>query len=230
MTPMLIYGIEKSLGWWPQAYPGSYTNFHPYINANWVWMEIATIIASLIAIYFVRFPFLTAPAAYALWYLSMDATALIYGKFWTFHQECRISILFGLAMLLAAYLLDGRTRLDFPFWFYLFGLLTFSGGLTLLGEGHQLGRILYGLIHLSMLLIAVVLQRRVFLIFGAIGVFIFLMGEVHDYFRDSFGFTIFLTLLGILFIGAGIAFKKHESELRTRLLPLIPARFRDRAV
>jgi len=49
-------------------------------------MEIATVIVSAAALTRIKFPFLTAPAAYALWFLSMDATALLFGKRWTIHQ------------------------------------------------------------------------------------------------------------------------------------------------
>jgi len=51
----------------------------PYINASWVVMEVATIAVAGALLWVVRFPFITAPAAYALWYLSMDGTALIFG-------------------------------------------------------------------------------------------------------------------------------------------------------
>jgi hypothetical protein len=154
MTPMAVYGFERAAGWWPESDPGSYANFHPYINGSWVLMECVTVLVAALALKFVRFPFITAPAAYALWYLSMDATALIFGAHWTFHQECWISVIFGAAMLIVAYLLDGVSELDFSFWFYLFGLLTFTGGLSLMGSGSQLGRALYCLIHLALMALA----------------------------------------------------------------------------
>jgi hypothetical protein len=228
MTPLAVYGIERSLSWWPAGDPGSYTRFHPFINASWVLMELATIVVSAIALRFVRFPFITAPAAYALWYLSMDSTALFFGAHWTFRQECRISIVFGLVMLIAAYLLEHKSELDFSFWLYLFGLLTFTGGLTLIGGGSQLGKAIYCLIHLAMIVLAIILQRRAFLIFGAIGVFTYLMGEAQGYFRNSLGFTFSLTLIGILFIAAGIAYKRNEKLLEAKLSPFIPSRIRHR--
>jgi hypothetical protein len=228
MTPMAVYGLERAAGWWPDHDPGSYANFHPYINGSWVLMECATVLVAGVALKFVRFPFITAPAAYALWFLSMDATALLFGAHWTFHQECWISVAFGLAMLIAAYLMDGGSGPDFSFWFYLFGLLTFSGGLSLLGNGSQLGRAIYCLIHLAMVVAAVLLQRRVFLVFGGLGIFSYLVMEAVDYFRNSFGFTISLTLIGIVFIAAGIAFKRNEASLEAKLARFVPGRVRHR--
>src|SRR6201993_3755074 len=132
MTPLAIFGVEKALNLWPAGVSGAYYDFHPYIRASWVYMEIGTVIAGLIALRFFAFPFLTAPIAYALWYMSMDATALLFHRKWAFHDQCHISIVFGIVMLIASFLIDHRTREDFAFWGYLFGMLTLWGGLSLL--------------------------------------------------------------------------------------------------
>lgn len=228
MAPLAVYGVERALGWWPAGDPGSYTHFHPLINGSWVLMEIATVIAWAAALSVVRFPFLSAPAAYALWYLSMDATAWLFGTHWTFQQECWISVIFGLVMMTVGYLMDGPRELDFAFWFYLFGVLTFSGGLTLMGSGNQISKAIYCLIHLCMMALAIVLRRKVFLVFGSIGVFSYLASEAQTYFRNSLGFTFSLTAIGILFILAGIAYKRNEAALEARLSPLMPGRVRHR--
>ena len=228
MTPLAVYGIERALGWWPATDPGSYTRFHPLIHGSWVVMEIATVIVSALALSKVRFPFITAPAAYALWFLSMDATALLFGKRWTIHQECWISVIFGLLMITAGYLLDGARELDFAFWFYLFGVLTFSGGLTLMGNGGQFSKAMYCPIHLFMMFVAVLLRRKVFLIFGGIGVFFYLANEAETYFKNSLGFTFALTVIGFVFILAGIAYKRNEAALEVRLAPLMPGGVRNR--
>jgi hypothetical protein len=228
MTPLAVYGIERKIGWWPVNDPGAYSRFHPYIDGSWVLMEIATIIVAAIALKYVRFPIMTAPAAYAFWYMSMDASGFLYGKSWTFHQECWISVGFGVVILAVAYFADGETDQDFAFWFYLFGLLALTGGLSLLGDGNQLGKAIYCLIHLMMIVLSIVLQRRAFLVFGALGVFIYLADEATRFFRNSFAFTVVLTLLGILFIAAGILFKRNEAALTAKLAPFIPSRVRHR--
>jgi hypothetical protein len=243
MTPLAVYGMERAAGWWPATDPGSYTRFHPWIDASWVVMELATVAAAALALWRVRYPFITAPAAYALWYLSMDGTAWAFGKHWTFQQECHISVFFGLGMLLAAWFLDsipatntmgtdsngsGTRGMDFAFWFYLFGLLTFSGGLTLLDSHSEWSKAAYCLIHFVMLVLALVLRRRVFLVFGGLGVFLYLAQEAETHFRNSFGFTAALTVIGIGFIAAGIAYKKNEARLQASLAALMPGRIRER--
>jgi hypothetical protein len=213
MTPLAIYGLERQFNLWPASDPGSYTRFHPYINASWVVMEIATVIAVLIALRYFRFPFLTAPAAYALWYMSMDLTELIVGKEWNFRERCLISIAFGAIMLLLSYWLDRKTELDYSYWGYLFGLLTFTGGLSLLESGSQLGKLGYCLIHVAFVVIALILQRKAFLIFGSLGVFAYLCSEAYGYFRNSVAFPFVLSLIGIVLIVAAMQFKKNEDAL-----------------
>jgi len=228
MTPLMVYGIEKQVGWWPADNPGGYAGFNPYINGSWVGMEAATILVAAIFLRFVRFPFITAPAAYALWYMSMDATSLIFRKSWDFHHECWISIGFGVAMLAIGFFADGEADQDFAFWFYLFGLLAFCCGLTLLGDGSQLGKAAYCLIHLALIVLSILLQRRAFLVFGGLGVFAYLADEATNFFHNSFSFTLALTVLGVAFIAAGIAYKRNEAKLTARLAPLMPERIRRR--
>ena len=228
MTPLAVYGIERHAGWWPQNDPGGYVNFHPYINGSWVGMEAATIVIAAIALRYIRFPFLTAPAVWALWYMSMDATSILFRRTWSFHDECWISIAFGLVMLMIGYFADGKREGDFSFWFYFFGLLTFSGGLSLLGDGSQVGRAIYGLIHFGLIVLSILLQRRAFLIIGGIGVFAYLAEEATNYFKDSFSFTLALTLIGILFLVVGVLYTRHEGRLREAFMPWMPERIRRR--
>ena len=228
MTPMIVYGLERQFGMWPVDDPGKYSDFHPYIRSGWVYMELFTLLASFIALRFVRFPFIAAPGAYALWYLSMDGTALLFGHAWTFQQEAHISVIFGVVMMLVAYLLDGERDVDLAFWFYLFGLLTFSGGLSLWEGGTQLGKAIYCLIHLGLIVLSVILQRRAFLVFGALGVLFYVGDEAFGFFHDSITFTFGLTAIGIAFIVAGLVYKKNEPSLTRALLPLIPGRIRHR--
>ncbi|HEV2381872.1 MAG TPA: hypothetical protein VG206_19045 [Terriglobia bacterium] len=74
MTPLIIYGLERGTGFWPASDPGVYRDFHQWIRGGWVLMELGTVLTALIALAFVRFPFVTAPIAFALWYMSMDLT------------------------------------------------------------------------------------------------------------------------------------------------------------
>jgi len=223
MTPLMIYGLERFLGFWPQGDPGSYADYHIWVKGSWFVMEIGTILAGLAALRFVKFPFLTAPIAFTLWYMSMDLTPLLFGK-WEYSWEERaiVSICFGLLILLAAYLLDRRTEQDFSFWLYFFGMLSFWGGLTSLDRGSEWGRFLYCLVNLFLMILSVLLNRRVFIVFGSIGVFGYLGYLSHHLFRNSVFYPFGLTLLGILVIYLGVQYQKHRQRLEMWIINFIP--------
>ncbi len=222
MTPLAVYGLERQFHLWPVADPGSYAKFHPYIDASWVVMEIATVMAAAIALRFFRFPFLTAPAAYALWYMSMDLPGLLLGKGWQWQERCRISVGFGLIMLLVSYWLDRKTELDYSYWGYLFGLLTFTGGLSLMESGNQWSKLGYCLIHVVLIVASLVLQRKVFLVFGSLGVFVYLCSEAYTYFRNSVAFPFVLSFIGIALIVGAMKFKKNEKALQEKFAAWLP--------
>jgi hypothetical protein len=149
--------------------------------------------------------------------MSMDLTELIVGKEWNFRERCLISIAFGVVMLLVSYWLDRKTEIDYSYWGYLFGLLTFTGGLSLMESGSQLGKLGYCLIHLALIVIALILQRKVFLIFGSLGVFGYLCNEAYGYFRNSVAFPFVLSFIGIALIVAAMQFKKNEDALQRKV-------------
>jgi hypothetical protein len=216
MTPLAVYGIERQFHLWPQLDPGSYTRFHPLINASWVGMEVGTVLAALVALRYFKFPFLTAPAAYALWYMSMDLTGLVFGKAWTFRQLCIVSAIFGLLMLLSAYWLEGKSELDFSFWGYLFGLLAFTGGLSLMESNSEWSKFGYLLIHVVLVGVSLFLKRKVFVVFGAIGIFGYLSNEAYTHFRNSVAFPFVLSVIGIALIFLAMQYKRNETALQER--------------
>ncbi|HUK82451.1 MAG TPA: DUF2157 domain-containing protein [Verrucomicrobiae bacterium] len=223
MMPLAIYGLERLSGVWPQGDPGTFRDYHIWVKGSWFLMEVGTIIAALVAMRFVRFPFLTFPIAFSLWYMSMDLTPLLFGKpEFTWNERLWVSVWFGLAMLVVAYCIDQRTHEDYAFWGYLFGLLAFWDGLSLMESGSQWKRFLYCLINVSLMLLSVLLQRRAFIVFGAVGVFGYLGYLSYDVFKDSLMFPFALTFLGILIIALGVTYQRKRVAIERFVLDLIP--------
>ncbi len=223
MTPLAVYGLERLAGVWPQDAPGAFREYHVWVKGSWVLMEVATILAGLLALRFVRFPFLTFPIAFTLWYMSMDLTPLLFGRpEFTWDQRLWVSLVFGLIVLVAAYAVDRRTEEDYAFWGYLFGLLAFWGGLSLMKSGGQLGRFGYCLINVALIVVSVLLQRRVFMVFGALGVFTYLSYLSWDLFRDSLVFPFVLTGIGIAVIYLAIVYQRNQPRIERALLGWLP--------
>jgi hypothetical protein len=227
MTPLAVYGFERATGLWVGGDPGVYRNFHEWIRGGWILMEVGTITAGLIALKFVRFPFLTAPVAFCLWYMSMDVTPVLLGQSdFTWHQRLWVSAWFGLAILLVSYLVDRRTKEDFAFWGYLFGTLAFWGGLSLMESGSQMAKFIYCLINLALMISSVLLGRRVFMVFGALGVGGYLGYLSYDVFKDSALFPFVLTAIGLVIIFAGVKFQRNQTRIESAVFSILPQRFR----
>jgi hypothetical protein len=234
MIPLAVYGLERWTGFWPASDPGQYVNFHPYINGSWLLMEVATVLGGIIALRFWRFPFLTAPIAYALWYMSMDLVDLLgnhQGMGWEEKQV--VSTVFGGVMMLVFYLIDLRGKSDdYAFWGYLFGLMAFWGGLSSMNSDSELGKFVYCLINIGLIFCSLVLRRRTFIIFGSLGLFGYLGHLAYTVFADSILFPFALSLLGIGIIYLGVQYQRRRKVLEQRfrkiVLPhmrgLIPAR------
>ena len=93
---------------------------------------------------------------------------------------------------------------DFAFWCYLFGLMAFWGGLTSMDSGSELKRFIYLLINVGLVGIAVKLRRSAFLVFGALGVYVYLGHLAWQVFKDSLLFPFILALLGLSLILATV--------------------------
>src|SRR2546430_3923297 len=125
-----------------------------------------------------------------------------------------LTLLFGATVLGVTYLLDRRTDQDYAFWLYLLGLVAFSGALTYDG----VGSITYCLINLGLMLVAVLLQRKTFMVFGAIGVYSYLGHLAFYVFKNSLLFPAALTALGIAIIAAGVWYRSREAAVEAALL------------
>jgi hypothetical protein len=230
MTPLIVYGFERALGVWPMDNPDAYQNFHVWINGSWLMMELATIGVGLIVLAFIRFPFLTMPVAFAFWYLSMDLTPLFFGKNdFTWNEKLITSAIVGLIILIVSYIVDRVLKEDFAFWGYLFGLLAFWGGLSMMNSGSELNKFLYCMLNVCLMILSIWLGRRVFMVFGGLGVFGYLGYLSYHVFEDSLLFPFALSFLGILLIVCAILYQKYEKriiKLVNAVMPKALQRFR----
>jgi hypothetical protein len=177
-----------------------------------------------------RLPFLLMPVAVTLWYMSMDLTPFLFGQTdadW--HLRELVSLWFGLLMVLLAFWLDIRTRQekDYPFWLYLFGVLAFWGGLSLMHSDSELNKFIYLCINLLMIVIGAMLSRRVFAVFGGLGAAGYVGHLAYEVFKDSMVFPFILTAIGLGVICLGILWQRHEHGISTRLRALLPAPMRE---
>ena len=228
LTPLAVYGLQQALGLWADG--EAYRDYHRDIDWRWLLMELATLAAGAVLLWRYRLPFLVMPVAVTLWYMSMDLTPFLFGEL-DYSWELRrwVSLYVGLLMTLLAFWVDIRTRFarDYAFWLYLFGLLAFWGALTCMDSNSELGKALYCLINLGLIVLGAILSRRIFVICGGLGVSFYVGHLAYDLFKDSLLFPFALTLLGFAVIGAGLWWQRHEAHLVQRLRALLPEALRE---
>lgn len=214
LTPVFIYGFQSATGLWPQEVPGSYRDYHIWVKGSWFFMELGTLVAGLLALRYFRFSFLVFPLAVTLWYMSMDLTPLLFGREdYTFDERKFVSCIFGLVGLLLSYFVDRKCRdIDFAYWTYLSGILAFWGGLTMMNSDSELGKFIYCLINLGFISLSVYLRRRMFIVFGTLGILGYTGHLAWKVFKDSYTFPIALAFLGLFIVFLGVKYQKNKAQ------------------
>lgn len=229
MVPLAIFAAQMALGYWGEDKP--YRDYHVFIDWRWIMMEFGTLMIGAILLWRYRFPFMLMPIAVTLWYMSMDLVPYLLGKERVYDWEIRkfISLWFGLAMTLVAFWVDLRSRFsrDYAFWLYVFGVLTFWGGLSLMDSGSEWGKLAYCGINVAMILVGALLGRRVFAVFGGLGVALYLGHLSHKVFKDSLLFPFALSLLGLAIIALGVLWQRREAQWAASLRRFVPGPLRE---
>jgi len=223
LTPLAVYGVQKAFGFWAEGQ--AYRDYHRLVDWRWITMELATLATGALLLRRYRLPFMVMPVALTLWYLSMDLTPfLFHAQDQTLALRKTVSVCFGLVMLLLALWTDIRSRSgkDHAFWLYLFGLLAFWGGLSLMRSDSQFDKFLYLCINLLLIVAGAVLSRRTFVVFGGLGTAAYLGDLAYGLFRDSMVFPFALTVIGLGLVLLGILWQRYESRLKKGVLDFLP--------
>ncbi|MBV8443538.1 MAG: hypothetical protein JO312_23775 [Hyphomicrobiales bacterium] len=228
MAPLAIYGVQDALNLWAADKPKGYEDFYPLINGSWVYMELGAVVAAALALWRFPFPFILLIAAFALWFLSMDLAALLMHEHmpdWDSDLELRrtVSEIIGIVMIAVAWTLDLKFAAlgDFGFWLHVFGAMTLWGGITA-GEGDEFSKAVYCVFNIAFIAFGLFLGRRVYVVFGAIGVVIYLGHLAHDVFNDVIGFSFALSAIGLAVVFAGVYLERRRGAISAYLDARLP--------
>jgi hypothetical protein len=226
MVPMAVYGFQKWTGFWLHSKGlGTYSSLFDWLKGETFTLLVATIFTGYIAIKFYRFPFLIMPILIASLFMFLDLGLTLFENNNLIEEW--VCVGFGIIVLIAAYCMDIFLPEDFAFWSYLIGLLSFWWGITVLSQSY-LGLSTYLIINLFLIFLAVILQRPVFLVFGGIGILVYLTSLYERYFADSTLFPAALSLMGMLVVFAGIAYQKNRQKIDSAIRHLLPKTILDR--
>lgn len=222
LVPLAVYGLQSALGLWAEGMV--YRDYHRLVDWRWFLMELATLAVATILLWRYRLPFLVMPVAVTLWYMGMDIVPFLFDGDRSWELRKLVSMYFGLLFIGLAFWVDLRSRhaQDYAYWLYIFGVITFWGGLSLSSSDSELAKFGYFSINLAMIFVGAVLARRVFAVFGALGAAGYLGYLAHNVFRDSLLFPFALTAIGLGIIYLGILWQRNERTIGARLRALLP--------
>ena len=227
LTPLAIYGLQQAFGFWPDE--STYNEYHKYIKWHWIYLELGTLAVGTVVVWKYRYPFLIMPIAVTLWYMSMDLTAMISGGDITWELRKLVSMYSGILIIGLAFWVDVRARkiADYAYWLYIFGVMAFWCGLTAQSSDSELSKFIYFMINVSMIGVGVLLIRRVFVIFGALGSCGYLGYLASSVFEDSWLFPIALTAIGLSIIFLGVIWQKNEATITEKARALLPRQIKE---
>lgn len=237
LVPLVVWCVQSLLGLWPPGGSDTYAAYHTHINWRWMTLEFATLAAGVVMLWRYRLPFMVMPIAVTVWYLSMDlANALLQEGSWDWKFMRDVSLVFGIATCCIAMWVDARTRRaqepawrqDYAFWLYIFGAIMFWGGLSLRDSSLEWGKLVYCLINIALVFLGAAIGRRVFTVFGGLGVAGYLGYLSHQVFKDSLLFPFALTLLGFGVVWLGVLWQRNEVAINARLSRYVPEGLRPR--
>jgi hypothetical protein len=119
-----------------------------------------------------------------------------------------------------------RDRRDYAFWLHLAGVTAFWGGLTSMSSDSEVGKFIYCLINIAMLLLGAAIGRRVYTVFGALGIAAYLGHLSYKVFKDSLIFPVALMLIGLGVVWLGVIWQRHEAAINSALRRWLPERLR----
>jgi uncharacterized membrane protein len=210
--PLLVYTFQRLVGWWPGDSQLEYEDFHDRILAVWIVMELISMAGAIALAWLIRFPLMMLLAGFWGWYLSMDLARWVRGDdhdFWSDDHHW-VGFVVGLLIVGAGLELARRHLRSYAFWLLLFGNLAWLAHLgdLALDDGFGAASVLFLLVSLAAIVLSVVTQFRVFLVFGALGLYAWVCYLVFDTFDDSSSVTLGLVLVGVFIVLTGIGYQK----------------------
>jgi hypothetical protein len=175
-------GVAGALARWFGWSTGE-SSFHGFHGARLL-VELVWLAAAAVALRRFRFPLIVFQIVLAAWLLVADL--LSGGGGWT----AVLTMLIGIAYLLAAVAVDGGSGRPYGFWLHVAaGLLIGGGAIWLLARAHTVGWLLVVAAAIGYVLLARTLARSSWAVLGVLGLFIASDHFVLAWTHISFFFT-----------------------------------------
>ncbi len=182
--------------------------FYEWIDAGWIWMELAAIVGAVALYRVFRAPLLMLPLSLFTLFLAMDGAARLFGLDFEDGSERAIGsfvLAFALLAITSGVLLDYRGLRRHAFWLHVFGAIGIVSGLgfLLVDDSFELALIISGV---AFLLLGVWLARVSYLVAGGLALW-----SGITFLEPS---PVILTVSGLALVGVAVWLSVGTSPLR----------------
>lgn len=239
MVPMLVFSVQNVMGYWPAGHAPQLHDLYHVFDRRWFVIEMTTVITALLVLWYFKRSYLLVPVLMSVFLmtvdllpnliLNMDVDAFSNAG-WNMRKA--IALIFGFVVLLIGFIVDMQItrQRDYAFWLYAFGLFCFSAVLAIyfvLDPSNALsasyvGKAIYFVINVLMLLLSAALQRRTFAIAGAFGAALVMGHVAWAMFHDSFAFVGALIACVFAYLMVAMWWSHNEHRVSNRLRSFLP--------
>lgn len=212
--PLFIYTVQKSIGVWPD-HASSYE-----LRLNFLYLALVGLAGAVAMLVLTRFHLISLIVAALVHLTVLDIAQFTGGEVrgWRYIEELTTATGGGLALLGIALTLWGKKPQ--AFWFKLYGLAGFQFGFTYIyferfGDSALFG-LFYLLVFLGIIGVSLYFREVIFLVFGAIGTYIYITNLVFDTFRGTAYFPLLLGAIGLSIIVLTVLYQRYRARLFRR--------------
>ena len=237
MVPIGVLGYQDYMGWFPAGNAFEIENdaerlvFLSQLQTQQAWIAAATLLAGLGAIKLRRFAFMAVPPILGFTACWMLVVEILNGGDAGERVMSPQLMLAGFFVMTVGFVVDRRTKEDFAFWLYGLGLAHFWFGMIswLFSAPGEPGELAWGIFAFANLLlfdVSILLQRKVFMVGGAVGIMAYLGHLGFETFEDVLLFPFALTFVGLAIMGAAVLYRKNEEKLEQLVMNVLPEGFK----
>ena len=237
MVPIGVLGFQDYMGWFPVGNAFEIEDdaerliFQSREQTQYARIAAATLLAGLGAITLRRFAFMSVPPILGFTACWMLVVEILNGGDAGGRVMNTQLMLAGFLVMAVGFVVDRRTKEDFAFWLYGLGLAHFWFGMigrlfSAPGEPGELAWGIFAFVSLLLFDISILLQRKVFMVGGAVGIMAYFGHLGFETFEDVLLFPFALTFVGLAIMGAAVLYRKNEEKLEQLVMSLLPEGFK----
>jgi hypothetical protein len=206
--PLCVYTVAEMAGLWPEPIRDSFEA----LSYALLYLSLISLPVAVFLLVITRFSLITL-VVIGLVHFAISAI----GGIASADQAIVTSATCGAFILLGSGLsLRGKNR--YIFWLKLYGLVGLFIGLTTLfgNSSNALFGVLYLVVYLIIIVSSFLFQEIIYLVFGIIGFYTYIIRLIVDYLKDTFYFPLILGLIGISIVVLAVLYQRYHRVLFRR--------------